>query len=450
MMSMNKINYLAMSLLYFNFIISLFSLFIENQWLISNSFFLFVIQFIIYAVYILYKVKFVIFFLSPSIVMLLYLSFSFSLGSYFVPREIGFLTVDFIQSILTMKHTNLVVFYWLNVFNILFLVSFKTLEKQNEWETEEPGGSSAQSLVIGFSTVFIFVLVSLVDSFATFGFQLALVVSICIIFSNFKKSFQTPLYLFVLLIFVANNYENKREVLMALIAMVMCFSYFNRLKFTLSIKSFVLSTILISSFVTTILASSILRGYGGMPVSNLFEAVKSVPNYITSERFTDSLVDNFEISHTYPAAVLPVEYIIEGRMDILAGESLIKPFFLLIPRKVYTAKPQSVLTLFTIEQAPGVYAVGGSFPVAFPAELFVNFSFLGLLALCLFTKLFDYIFLLIFRCNRSGLQFKLTVCFTSLLFILIRGGGADLMMISLVSASIICMLTSIKGGKVIL
>ncbi|HDY7975442.1 TPA: hypothetical protein ACGU9W_001249 [Vibrio vulnificus] len=439
------IKILTYTTLAINILLSLVALLTENDWILYNSYYFYTVQFLMYLGVILLSVRYACQFLMPSMVMFLYLSFSFSLGAKLVPHGFGFLTVDFIDSIINMKEVKWVTFYWLNTFNALFYVTMTSLIKQNSKEININGGVKSSYLMLG-ALIATFMLVSSFRFFGTFGMQIALSIVICTHIISFPRLVKLGVYCVLIISAVIFNYENKREVLMIFMTVFFIFSYTYKVEFKLNMKNFIAYSMILFLFVSSILVSSILRGYGGFGVTKFTEAVSYIPAYIQSDTFSDTIIDNFEISHTYPAAVLPVEYIMTGQLDLLVGSSIIKPLFLPLPRDIVPFKPDSVISIFTTFQAPSVHSIGGSFPVAFPSELFVNFHFLGLIFLVFFSFVFNKIYMSLFKNDVSGMKFKSALSFTVLLFILIRGGGADLLFVSFLSSLIVIFISSVNGN----
>lgn len=439
-------NLTSLNLLFLNVSISIVVLFIDNDWLLYNSYYFYTFQFLSFFFIILSNVKYAFQFLMPSIVMLFYLSFSFALGSKFVPLGYGFLTIDFIDSIKGMKSLKYSTFYWLNIFNILFLISLNGLNKQKKMEFMN-GEKIKKNYISILILIILLLLVSNVKFFGTFGLQIGLIIVLCVCLKPFSRPIKIIFYILFLCIAVIFNHENKREILMIFMVSFFMFSYTERLFFKINISNFITYSLILLMFVGLILASSILRGYGSFEVESFVDALVHIPDYISADVFAYSIIDNFEISHTYPAAILPVEYIINGQLNVKYGSTLIKPLFLPFPREIITFKPDSVISIFTSFQAPEVFAVGGSFPVAFPSEVFVNFHLVSFFVFTVIVLLFNNVYLSLFKYRITGFRFKAYLSFVVLLFILIRGGGSDLLLISYLSSLIVVIISSLNISK---
>jgi hypothetical protein len=350
--------------------------------------------------------------------------------------------------LLKVQNFQVIIFYLLLVNIILFALTIRALNinpltpKKNNL----PEVDIEHSNINIFSVFVIFIIVSLIPFFGSFGLQFGTVIIFCIAIKS--KSFlkRILLYLPLLIMFVIFNHDNKREVILMTFAILALDSLFSKEKFKIDIKNSSLYIVAISLLVTLVTTSSILRGYGGYGDVNFFKALSLVPKYIGSDNFIDSIIDNFEVSSVYPSVVLSIEYIETGRLSLIYGESLIKPLFLPIPRDFFPSKPESIITIFTREQSPHFLLRGGSLPVAFPGELFINFHFFSLFILLGIVSFFNYIFSSLKNLPSHGLLFKISSAASLLIFIFIRGGGLDLYTISLLSSFIIIVLSSLKSG----
>jgi hypothetical protein len=171
--------------------------------------------------------------------------------------------------------------------------------------------------------------------------------------------------------------------------------------------------------------ASILRGYGGFPVSGLFDAMKYVPAYITSDLFVDGITDNFELNYNYGVAITSLELLMDGRLDYQYGMSFIKVFFLPIPREILEWKPESVLQLFTREYAPSWWVVGGSMPVMFASEMFINFSYFALIPIAIVLRFLDGLFVYWNGADKLSLGAMSAVFLVITVLMLARGSGVE-------------------------
>ena len=442
---MYSLKYIVAQALFY--LISFSSLFFESDYLKLNQHYFFIAQVVVFLLFVVTNIKYVSSFFLPSFFILFYYLFSFSLGSYYVPREFGYITEYYSLSFSQIENYTQIVFYLLfsnSVLLSLVSINERKVRNYNFIFTEEQ--VNYRKLIV---LLFLFLFFSAVNFFGRFGFQVMLAIVIVGIIKSQASLFRYAIYLIIVSTVVIFNHENKREIILIFMLLIFLESFYRGLKFKVRTSSLLLYFAFISIFIVLILTSSILRGYGGFGDINIIQALFYIPDYIASETFIDSLVDNFEISHTYPAAVLPVEYVISGKLPIIWGESIIKPLFLPLPREVFDFKPESALTIFTKIQDSAFYDLGGSLPVAFPAELFMNFFYLAPLFLASIIGFFDSIFLKINKYKSESLAFKASVAAILLVFIFVRGGGLDLYTMTWLSAVFVGLLTSINKNSIL-
>jgi hypothetical protein len=433
-------------IIFINIILSISVYFIDNQELIDTQHVFFIIQALSMALYILKKIKYVYQLLTPSLFVLVYYMFSFCLGSYFSPRGYGFITKDFyINDLLEVQNYSLIISYLLLVNTMLFYATVRTLSISvplNEHEKPTFMKENSDNNLKIFGLFILFLIVSNLPFFGQFGFQYAIVILICIALkertSFIKLSFYIPLFV----LFMIFNHENKREIILMALSIMALESVFSNSRLILTFKNICTYTVTIVILVILIISSSLLRGYGEYGEINTFQAILLIPQYVGSDVFIDAVMDNFEVSSVYPSVVLPIEYILTGKMELIFGQSIIKPLFLMIPREAFPAKPESIITLFTNTQAPSFFLRGGSLPVAFPGELFINFHIFGIPFFYLLISMFNYFYRQLTTLNCESLKFKMYAATSLSIFIFIRGGGFDLYSIFVMSTFVILTISS--------
>ncbi|ARR45714.1 hypothetical protein CAY59_15955 [Vibrio campbellii] len=425
---------LVFLLLFFSFF-SLIPLTFDNDWLLWNSFYFYALQILVMSGFILHRIEYFCSLFLPSIVMFFFLGISFALGAYLVPRGIGFLTDYYITSITAAENYGVIVSFYMNVFNILFFFSIRYIEMcrgiKNVVRVKNRKVSKYK-IVLAY---LLLLLVSKEDFFFQFGCQVGLIIYILYSVVDSKGYTKYYIALAIILTMLSSNYDNKREILIVLMSVVFLFSVKGRWKFVFFSRRMIGYFLILGFLLSLILAASILRGYGELEVNGVLSAIYFIPQYIKMDIFMDSVVDNFEISHTYPSSILPVEYILDGKLDILFGLTIIKPLFLLVPRSVWEGKPDSIIYTFTEAHSPGLFThYGVSIPISLPGELFVNFHILALLVFILVIFLFNKLYMLSIY-QYSG-DVKKMVCMSAsmLFFILVRGSGLDLYVMTLLCA----------------
>ena len=412
---------------------SFIPLFANNAWLRFNSFVFFIPQFLLLSLFILNKAKYFHTIFLPSNIMFFYLGISFSIGSIFVPLDIGFLTKSFSHDYHKIENFPFIIFFWMQVFNVTALISILTMRNEIIYRNISYKKKKYRSLLVVLLSMLMLIIISGFDFFFVFGTQLALLLVALIHSKNVNAQCMLLVALSGLIVFVSFNSHNKRELLMAIMLVIIYFGLIYKFKLKFNLKYILVYCLMVLIFVLLILVSSVIRGYGGFDGGDVITAAKFIPIYLTSENFFHSLMDNFEVSHTFPVSVLSIDYILSGRLEMQAGTTLLKPLFLFTPREILAFKPDSFIHIFTATQNPAIYSLGGSYPVPFPSELFANFHLISLFILIVFLYFFNKIYFFIFIGNQEGIKFRISILFTVLLFILIRGGGADLLFIHFLS-----------------
>ncbi|WP_417585601.1 hypothetical protein [Nitrincola sp.] len=430
--------------------ISFLALLASNSWMAENSYYFYATQFAVYSIFILYRLRYLSMVFAPSIVMFFFLGISFSLGSYFVPKEFGFLTAYYINELDEIKYHAFITFYYMNVFNILFFASCSLLDKQETIISHQRAIASSQNDIKLFIAFMLLFLVSLKDLFFQFGIQVGLITFILFSISERRRLVKLICSILILAIMLTFNHENKREIIVVLMLISFVYSMSKKTTFKLlSPKIFSYISILVVFF-SLVLSASILRGYGKFEATSFIDALILIPDYMALDIFWDSLIDNFEISHTYPSSILPVDYVLSGKLSILAGTTIIKPLFLLIPREVWESKPESMIYIFTETHSPGLFTnLGVSIPISLPGELFSNFHVMALPVFIALVMLLNYCFLLIFNKQINSLKRMLCCSASILFFILVRGSGLDLYIMTLLCALAAIFLLSINKKGVI-
>jgi hypothetical protein len=222
------------------------------------------------------------------------------------------------------------------------------------------------------------------------------------------------------------NFENKREVIVALFAVFFLEAYHQRwlIQFTLSkIISYLIG---ITLFFVLIFTTSILRGYGEYGAKTLFSAASYIPDYMTSDIFVDGLTDNLELNYSYSTAVTSMDMVIKGEIKYQYGLTILKIFFLPIPRDVFPDKPGSIMQIYTQKYQPDFWDEGGSLPVILPADMFANFNILGIIPFILICLCLDVFFIRFHLATTRGIKyFTYFFLFITILF-LARGSGLEL------------------------
>lgn len=421
----------------FNLLISLVLIFFSNDFLKLNSYLFYLVQFIINIYFLIKNIKYLDNFFIPTFLFLIYLSVTQILGGYLAPRGFGW-EKSFYNSLNLIENMGIIIFFNLIVNFSLTLLTFKFLRK-GEYETNQKIHTKRVSNLLLLLLLLLFIFISYLQKDWIFPIQLS--IFIFLIYEAQKRSNLTKwiVAIFGLLVMLIFNFESKREIIMVLFATIFLHFYINKMKF--NFKTILLIPVGILSFIFFVLVASVLRGYGALDNRNLISAIKYLPQYISSDNFMDSLVDNFELNYAYSTPTIAMDYVMEGKIDFQYGMSIFKMILLVFPRSIFDFKPESLMLQFTKIYDNDFYIRGGSLPITLSSEIFLNFYLFAIPFLILIMYFFNNVFNKIFKTNNL-LIFLMCVFIVSSFFMFMRGSGFDLYAFAIALASIcfICIL----------
>lgn len=412
---------------------------LPNDMLAMNGWCLFAIQGLSLISYLLPRIRYVKNLFLPSFFVLVYASVNLSIGGFLVPRGYGW-DKQFAETARNITTYNTIVPYMLLTNVMLLWATLGSLRRMDRGfatsyfrhPVGEGSGAATQSLSERVAAAIkdgvylaLFAAVSLSNVYSAFSLQLALMVlhlSSPAVRQHPRRFVLYALYLMSLLAF---SYENKREIAVALFLLVFLETYHRRQRLNLSLRAISLGIAAGVSFLMLILAASLLRGYGDVPVASIIEAVKLIPAYMSSDFFIDGVTDNLELNYSYGAAVTAIDLVLSGRLDLQFGASIAKVFFLPVSRDVVPWKPESVIQLFTREYAPAWWAEEGSIPVALRSEMFINFHFAGVLAYALMFAALNRIFEAIDRLPIRSVRASSCIFLSISVLFFARGSGIE-------------------------
>ena len=403
-----------------------------NEWLEGHSWWLYGFQAVIMSVSLLRRAKFVAVLFAPSCLALVYSLLNLTLGSYLVPRGFGW-NKEFTTTVASINHYQQIVPYLLAANICLYMLAWRLIGSLNR-EMSDADQEPAQRQV-GFwpldeailCCVYVAMFAGL--SFASIPSVFSLQMAIILLHSSDRSIraglLRTLSYFAYIGILIVTSFENKRELVMCLLAIFFVESYRARSRFSASFKNLLRFLAGTTAIFAVIVFASILRGYGNMDVTSLVGAVSAAPKYLSSELFVDGITDNLELNYNYGVTVTAMDHGLKGAIQYQLGATLIKPVFLLVPRDAVPYKPESMMQIFTREYAPDWWAEQGSMPVPFAAEAFLNFHWAGIGAILIVWYLIDRLFAVIFVARRQ--TFLVTscmfLCATVLMFA--RGSGLE-------------------------
>jgi len=412
---------------------------LPNDVLAMNGWWLFAIQGLSLLLYLLPRIRYLKDLFLPSFFVLVYVSVNLSIGGFLVPRGYGW-DKQFAEAALQITSYNTIIPYILLTNLLLLWTTLSSLRRMRKgYATSHflrsvgrgPGAaewSTAERLAAVFKDgtyLTLFVAVSLGEVYSSFSLKLALMILHLSSPAVRLRPRRVVLYAFYLVLLLAFSYENKREIAVGLFLLVFLETYHRRLRLNLSLRSIGLGVAAGLCFLVLVLAASLLRGYGDVPVASIVEAMKLIPAYVSSDFFIDGVTDNLELNYNYGAAVTAMDLVLGGRLDFQYGASILKVFFLPISRDVVPWKPESVMQLFTREYAPAWWAEDGSIPVALLSEMFVNFHFAGVLAYGVIFALLNRAFEAIDRLPMRSVQASSFVFLSITVLFYARGSGIE-------------------------
>lgn len=396
-----------------------------------HSYALYGLQAVTMMPYLLRKAAFFEDLFIPTFLVLAYFLANLTLGSYLVPRDYGW-DKEFAAAALDINRYNVIVPFLLLCNVGLFLLTASTLRALEQRDgrvsvTSARDTTSAAGAMLRMGCYFVaFFAVSYYGIYGAFSFQLALLILHLTDPSLHRRWYRYFVYAFYLVVVLAFSYENKREIAMVLFAITFLETYHARYSLRLSPVAIAGYALLAVSFFVLIMMASILRGYGDFPVASVIEAVSYVPQYMTSEMFIDGIVDNLELNYNYGVAVTSIDYGMRGLIDYQYGASFIKIFFLPIPRDLIPVKPESMMQIFTQAYAPEWWGGGGSMPVMFASDMFLNFHYLGLIPFMLVWMVINLLFAKIHTAAPRSFVVLSCIFVSMTVLMLARGSGLEL------------------------
>lgn len=404
------------------------AVFSENELLMQSSYLFYGFQLATLIPCVLSQTKFLKDVFLPSTFMLFYFCINLAFGAYLVPRGYGW-NKEFTETVSRIQNYGLIVPYLMLCNVALFCISIKSLMVLNA-----RGARYVAELRVAFDKryfvqrsllfFFLFILVGVLDVYSAFSFQLGVLIVHLSDPSLRSRKLRYPIYLLYLFAITALSFDNKREVAMCLFFIVFIEAYFEKIRLEFGIGNMLRYSLVLGLFLMLIISASVLRGYGDYSATGIFDLLATAYAYIGSDIFIDGITDNLELNYFYGVAVTSIDYVLRGQMDYQFGASIIKPFFLPFPRELFTWKPESVLQIFTQAYAPGWWYEGGSMPVSFAAEMFVNFHLVGVLVLVAVLIYLNYLYTRSFPDGSTFSGYSMSF-FTVTILILARGGGLE-------------------------
>ena len=162
-----------------------------------------------------------------------------------------------------------------------------------------------------------------------------------------KYHWRLRAFIYVAMIFLLGSMSvsDKREAIFVIFPIILVESYYGRWVINLKI---VLSALpILSALLIMILAMSISRGYGSFGSVDFLDSFLYVLPYIKSDNFISGVMNNLEFNYVFFHSINAVESVLNDSGLLEFGSTLIKFFFIPIPRSIFPEKPDSIIHLYT-------------------------------------------------------------------------------------------------------
>ena len=388
------------------------------------------------------KDKGILFILSPTIISVLYISLNCIVGGFYM-REGLILDTELLNTFNAIPPKSLWGYALITiVFNsVLCVIGYnrsKDLDKALSLSEEQHVHKSSRVVRIVVLSLVLLIISAIPIAFhetRSMGFIQSLYFPfyfgtlICLFHNYLQLKYSNLINWLVAVVFFIVTaillYHSKREAFFCLIALIIML-VLNGGTYTLKIRHLVLGGILGVLSIVLVLTASLMRGYNNFRGDSYVEAVRTIPRYVDSPTFWAATGNNFEVVSAYPHTVNSFNYIFNGQIPVLYGESFWKVLFIPIPESVFNYKPRKMLEVYTEVYDLSFRQIGGSYPVMCYADFVANFSLFSILILVLFFTISDKIYYS--ACsgwkNKKKIVNNLTaVAFASIMILFTRGDG---------------------------
>ncbi|EPI5812895.1 hypothetical protein ACS8GI_004158 [Vibrio vulnificus] len=421
-----------------------------NELAKQYSYYFFCSQLVIVFVYISLRGK-ILDFLRPSILAFLYISVSFTIGSWAFKHELVYSEIN-LSNFMNWKYYHFSTSVVLLMNSILFFVYMIT---KNETIREMEIGYDLKIItarvkklllvMLFFTTPFIFIDIDL-SIFGGAGGIASIpksVLAILFIYYFCLKGGKSRFLYYAVVIFLFSlfSFEDKRDAIFLIFPIAFLEFTFNISSFKPKVVAALFCSVIFLLFLIVLM--SIARGYGGYEVDGVISALPFVIDYMRSDLFLLYLFNNIEVNYTFFHTIQSIEYVIDDFWIVSYGETLVKFLFLVVPRSIIDFKPSSFIELYTSTYDPAFRSIGGSWPPNFYAELFWNFHIISLVFCFIFFYIFEKLYIKAVRyvkqANYSYSVISIYMIYSYL--VLIRGSGFDLFVFQCVIALFFCFIS---------
>lgn len=425
------------------FSLSIIPLIMTMEMLKQYSYILFIAQLLMFYS-MTYRLKNVMHFLTPIMLVIGYINVSFGIAGFTYPNGLVLETGD-LMGFFDWQHYNLIVFYILTTSNILYIVDYSLKDRYVAiFEKEKIQISNKKLRDYSFIACTFFLLFSFIPlnveflggsgNVAVIPQTLSVLVIIYIVaFVRLKSRYL--IYIAALLFFTNFSYENKREAVFLMLAIALIEVIVNQTKPKIKHLFLMIPVVIFALFL--ILTMSIMRGYGGYigvyDVVSIFDAISYIFDYISDENFWLYFFNNLEVNATFFHSINGIEYVLNDNSLLAYGSTIFKVLFIFIPSFVVDFKPDSIIHLYTTTHDPVYRSIGGSWPINIYSEFFWNFHLAGMFLIGVFFYFINVFFIKVFTFIRTGkaLYYSWVIYAYMELITLARGSGFDMYMVSI-------------------
>lgn len=416
----------------------------ENFFSQTNAIHVYSLSFLLGIIYLwpAIKEKGILFIFSPTIFSVLYISLNCIVGGFYM-REGLILDQDLLGAFNAIPPKHLWGFAFITtVFNsLLCVIGYKrSKELVNPISQTEEIYIHKSSMVarIVVLSVILLIIASIPLAFhktksmgliQSLYFPFYLGTLICLFYNFLQLEYSNIInWLAAVTLFILSAillYHSKREAFFCLIALIIMLVLHGG-SYALRVKHFILGGTLGVISVVLVLAASLMRGYNNFDGDSYVEAVKTIPRYVDSPTFWAATGGNFEVVSAYPHTVNSFNYIFNGRIPVLYGESFWKVFFVPIPKSAFNYKPRKMLEVYTEIYDKSFREIGGSYPVMCYADFVANFSLFSILIVIIFFNLCDKIYYSAcsgWKSNKGIVNNLTSIAFASIIILFTRGDG---------------------------
>lgn len=425
------------------FIILIVAMSFSNNGAKEYSYILYLSQLFIMYIY-LYRKKYLFLYLTPIMLTIFYVDFSFGLGSWAFKNHIVLNSTDY-NDYLKWKYNNYITLYVLVINHLLFYLDLlfhkKYLILYNKFMLIFQKKYTLK-LIRNIAIIF-FIIFAIIPFNVSFlggsgdmsGVPMTISALVLISLIAYSKSKNRYLiYLLILIIFSNFSYGSKREAIFFIFPILFLEVYLNKINVSIKILFKLLLVGLLLLFL--ILIMSIMRGYGGYNIQklNIIEVIPYVFDYIHRDMFFAYLFNNIETNYTFFHSIQAMEYIYNNSNLLSFGSTIIKFLFITIPSSIAPFKPHSIIDLYTSYRNPHFRAIGGSWPPNIYAEMFWNFYYFGIVYVVFIFSIINIIFLKFLKLleNQKIVYHIGFLYFYMQILMYSRGSGLDLFTVYMV------------------